>query len=149
MSQQQLPYDPVIARIPREMIGAMFPLVAPHLLKGLATATDVTLESVVDDLVAGTDHLWAITHDDEVLAAFVTSAFLAEDGSTFIGVYGLGGKDIARWGKRLGETMTLYAKSQGAASVRFCGREAWSRVLPDFQITGSRLGEAVYERAVQ
>lgn len=138
-----------IIPIPPHMIGDMWPHVVPHLLKGLTKATDVTLRQVADDLVAGNDQLWCVMHRDRVLAAFLTAVYLDDDGGRFLGVYGLGGTEIELWGRELGDRMLEAAIATGAASVRFTGREAWSRVLPQYRITGQRGSEAIYERAVQ
>lgn len=142
--------DPRIVPIPRQMIGDMWMHVAPHLLKGLSKATDVTLQQVADDLVNGTDQLWCVLHKDRVLAAFLTAVYLDEEhGTKFLGVYGLGGTEIEIWGRELGDKMLEAAIAAGCTSVRFTGREAWSRVLPNYRITGQRLGEAIFERAAQ
>lgn len=139
---------PVIASVPREMISFVWHLAVPHLLKGMATATDTSLEQVVSDLFSNRARLWLITEKPTVLGAFVTATYHDPAGRRFLGVYGLGGEDIKSWGTELGEAMTQFARSQDVESVKFCGRKAWSRVLPTFQITGSRNGEAIYERAV-
>lgn len=142
--------EPRIVPIPQRMIGDMWMHVAPHLLKGLTKATNVTLQQVADDLVNGTDQLWCVIHRDKVMAAFLTAVFIDDDtGRRFLGVYGLGGEGIETWGRKLGETMIDAARSAGATSVRFTGRDAWSRVLPTYTITGRREGEAIFERAVQ
>lgn len=139
-----------ILPVPREMIGAMWPHAAPHLFTGLSVALDTPLQQLADALVAGEDRLWVIIEGGRVAGAFVTSTFIDEKtGKTFTGVYALGGEGLARWGRLLGEVMLEYARTTGTHSVRFNGREAWSRVLPAYQITGRRPGgEATFERTV-
>lgn len=143
--------EPRIIPIPPMMIGDMWPHVVPHLIKGLTKATDLTLRQVADDLVAGSDQLWCVIWRDKVVAAFLTSVFEddADQNRRYLGVYALGGEGIEAWGKLLGEKMIEAAKSAGCASVRFTGREAWSRVLPAYRTVGRRGSEAVFERAVQ
>lgn len=139
-----------IIAIPPIMLPDMWRHVAPHLLKGLTRATDVTLKQMIDDIIAGTDQLWAIFTDGAVVGAFVTAKYLDEDnGTEFVGVYALGGSGLEHWAGLLGETMADWAKHTGAASVRFTGRDAWSRVLPTYRITGRRGDEAIFERVVQ
>lgn len=142
--------EPRIVPIPQRMIGDMWMHVAPHLLKGLTKATNVTLKQVADDLVNGTDQLWCVIHCEKVMAAFLTAVFIDEQtNARFLGVYGLGGEGIDAWGRELGEKMIEAARSADCTSVRFTGRDAWSRVLPTYTITGRHEGEAIFERAVQ
>ncbi len=143
--------DSKIIPVPVRLIPEMWRHVAPHLLKGLTKATDMTLQSLIDDLIEGDDQLWAIFTDKRVVGAFVTAQFIDDDtGKTFLGVYALGGEGLEHWAALLGDTMAEHARLTGASSVRFTGRDAWSRVLPTYRITGRRdNGEAIFERAVQ
>ena len=139
-----------IIPIPPHLIGEMWPHVAPHLMKGLAKATDLTLRQVVDDLVNGTDQLWCVIDRERVLAAFLTAIYIDEDrNERFLGLYGLGGTDFKLWGHMLDARISQAALAAGCARIRFAGREAWSRVFPQYAITGHRGDEAIYERAVQ
>jgi hypothetical protein len=137
-----------IVAIPPFMVVDMWPHIAPFICKGLTAATNVTMRDIVDGVSAGTDQLWAIFLDGKVAGAFVTALY-EEPTAFFVGVYALGGRGITRWGDLLGETMAGYALQSGASSVRFMGREAWSRVLPSFEITGRCGTETIFERAVQ
>lgn len=139
-----------ITPVPQCLLGEAWPECAPHLFKGLAKATDLTIKQVVDDLLAGTDQLWCVIVEDRVVAAFITATFLDEErGDTFLGVFALGGTQLSAWGRQIGERMVEAAKSAGCGSVRFTGRDAWSRVLPAYQVIGRRGHEAIYERAVR
>jgi hypothetical protein len=136
-----------IVAIPPFMVVDMWPHIEPFVRKGLTAATDVTIMDIVDGVSAGTDILWAIFADGEVAGAFVTALY-DEPTSFFVGVYALGGRDLNRWADLLGETMAGYARDVGASHVRFMGREAWSRVLPSYQITRRCGTETIFERAV-
>jgi hypothetical protein len=139
-----------ILPIPRQVFGMVWPHAAPHIIRGLTAATDTMLRDLIDDIVSGEATLWVIADEATTIAAFVTATYLDDDtGQTFIGVYGLGGYDMPRWAALLDETMADYARQVGASSVRFVGREAWSRVLPSARITGHVGREAIFERAVQ
>lgn len=146
-----MPSKASILRVPIDQLSAVWPEAFPHLLRGLTAATNLTLQQMVDDLVAGSDQLWVILDGGRVRGAFVTAEFVEEFGDeqgTFLCVYALGGKHMTRWAHELGEEMAREAKSRGCGAVRFCGREAWSRVLPSYHITGQHQGHAVFERAV-
>lgn len=134
--------------IPPALVGEMWMHAAPHLLKGLTKATDLTLAQIVDDIVSGDERLWCVIAVDRVVAAFLTGSRIDDDtGARFLCVYALGGERMELWGETLGDKMVEAARSAGCASVRFVGRDAWSRVLPTYQRIGSRDHEAIFERA--
>lgn len=138
-----------ILPVPRKMFDAVWPHAAPHLIKGLTAATNVTLRQVIDDIVAGTDTLWVVADDNVTCGAFVTALFEDEDGKSHVFVYALGGYGLARWAEPLEKRMVEYARDAGVDCVRFVGRDAWSRVLPAVRITGRYFGRnAIFERAV-
>jgi hypothetical protein len=138
-----------IIPIPPHMVVTMWPYCKPWIRKGLRAATDLTMLQVVDDISAGTDQLWMIFVDGKPVGAFLTALF-EEPTSFYLGVYALGGRDLNRWADLLGETMADYGMQVGASCVRFHGREAWSRVLPSYQITGQHpSGHALFERVLQ
>ncbi|MDO9381833.1 MAG: hypothetical protein Q7T86_03125 [Hyphomicrobiaceae bacterium] len=137
-----------IIRISAGWLPGMWPLVEPWLSKGLTAATDLSMVSIHHDLKTGEADLWAIAAPGEVRGAFLTSLYEHESGGVFLGVYALGGEHLPEWSSAINDTMQKFAKSQGAKSVRFAGREAWSRVLPDYRVIGQRLGHQVYERAL-
>jgi hypothetical protein len=139
-----------IVPIPPHMVVTMWPYLKPFIRKGLRAATDLTMIQIVDDISAGTDQLWAIFVDGKPCGAFIT-ALLEEPTSFYLGVYALGGRGLDRWADLLGETMAAYGMQVGASCVRFHGREAWSRVLPSYHITGRNAynGHALFERTLQ
>lgn len=147
-----MPSTASILPVPVDQIAGMWPEVAPHVIKGLSAATDVTLQQLIDDLLAGVDRLWVALDGGRVRGAFVTSECDEENGdeqTTFLTVYALGGKHMRRWVNELEAAMIREAKARGCGSVRFCGREAWSRVLPSCRVVGHREGHAIFERDVQ
>jgi hypothetical protein len=138
-----------IVAIPPHLIVEMWPYCKPFIRKGLRAATDLTMLQVVKDISAGTDQLWAIFLDGKPVGAFLTALF-EEETSFYVGVYALGGRGLNRWADLLGETMADYGMQVGASCVRFHGREAWSRVLPSYHITGQHSsGHALFERVLQ
>lgn len=136
--------------VSRQEFAAVWPHAAPHLLKGLTAATNVTLRQVVAGIVAGEDVLWVVIERNATVAAFLTSTCIDDEtGEKFVWVFGLGGFGMPRWAKALEEAVTAFGVQAGANSVRFAGRDAWSRVLPACQIIGREFGRnASYERAV-
>lgn len=137
--------------VSRQEFSAVWPHAAPYLMRGLSAATNVTLRQVVAGIVAGEDVLWVVIDQGVTTAAFLTSTCTDDDtGETFVWVFGLGGYGMHRWAKALEDAVTAFALRAGANSVRFAGRDAWSRVLPSCQIIGREWGRnATYQRAVQ
>jgi hypothetical protein len=141
------PADIRVLQIPPTMFADMLPHVGPCLLKGLAPI-DLTLKQACDEVVRGVAQLWAVLNGEQVLAAFMTS-ILVENGTRAVSVFALGGKELTSWADALDGEMLRFAKSQSARSVRFAGREPWSRVLPAYQIVGHHpSGHALFERNV-
>jgi hypothetical protein len=136
-----------IVRVSPEQTGGLWPLVEPWLRKGLTAATDLSMPQIRADLLEREADLWAAIVPGKVVGAFLTSLYEHEDGGTFVGVYGLGGSDLARWADQLGDTMRRFAGVSGARCVRFHGRDAWARILPEFADIGTRQGHHVYEGA--
>jgi predicted alpha/beta-fold hydrolase len=136
-----------IGMIPKQALALAIPHVGPALLKGLAV-TDTRFSEAIDDMIAGRAQLWAIAHGGKCLAAFLTAFHVDDDGSEFIQVYGLGGDGLRKWACELDRAMLRYAVAEGVKTIRFCGSEAWSRVLPTYRVVGRRHdGIAEYERS--
>lgn len=141
--------DPQFTIIPPEEICRFAGFILPSMKRGLSAASDITAEETVNKLAQGKAQLWGIVYRGELCATFLTekSHDSAKD-ADFIGVYALGGKYLLKWSKALDEIMGRFARSCECNAVRFCGREAWRRILPEYQVIGERLGMPVYERAV-
>lgn len=132
--------------VPRHLVPQMWPHVVAHLKRG-ADAADMTLEEIAGGIDAGTDRLWVIFLDGNVSGAFVT-AICSDESGQYLGVCALGGRGVRRWADLIDATMQLEARTHGVPAIRFAGREAWSRVLPNLAITGRWKDQPIYERAV-
>lgn len=130
--------------VPSHLVPEMWPHVVPHLIRGAAVA-DVTLEEIAEGVDAGTDRLWAIFTDGKVSGAFVTAVCEDETG-VWLGIYALGGRGVRQWAGALDATMQLEARTRGVRRIRFAGREAWSRVLPNLEPLGHERGHRIFER---
>ena len=145
-----------IVCIPPDMLGAMWPHVGPVLLKG-QTAADQTLRQAlqamsdgITSMQQGLLQLWAVIDDDakRVVAALVTQILIDDDGAKVVWVSGLGGEDLARWGKQASDTIAAFAKAEGCAAFRFHGRKASLRVYRNVRIVGQQEpGLYLFERA--
>jgi len=80
------------------------------------------------------------------VAACLTSVI--DDGAA-LDVYGLGGKQMLRWGRDLTAAMIEVAKANGCPKVTFKGRKALRRAYPAIVETGQDGPNLyTYERAV-
>lgn len=142
--------DIEIRKAPPDLLAAMWPLAQPWILKGLTAATDTSLSGVISGLRSGTDQLWVVIADDGVIGAFLTSFYEGEDDASaqFLGVYGLGGDRITEWIGALGTTMKEFAAHRGGCKVKFCGRPAYQRLLPDYIVAGKHGEHFIYEGAL-
>jgi len=130
--------------VPKHLVPQMWPHLVPHLERGCEAAA-MTLDGILEGVNADTDRLWTIFLDGRVSGAFVT-AMHDDDRGRWLGVCGLGGRGIRQWAGALDATMQLEAKTHGVMVIRFAGREAWSRVLPNLAVTGRAGDHLVYER---
>lgn len=129
------------------MIGAMWPVVAPHLLRGLA-ASSGDLKALVDDIVDGIANLWAITEDGDLLGTFVTAIVEDEHGRA-VDVYCLAGTRIDLWGDLISDRMAEYARRNNCERVLFCGRKGLLRTYKGVRIVGEHApGIYQFEREV-
>lgn len=138
-----------IFAVPVWALDRTWNMVSPHLLRGLAVATDKTLKDVVDSIFAGTNCLWAIFEDGKIVGVFVTAVYPDDDGGRFLDVFALGGERIGTWGKNISGAMAVHAKEMGCNRIVFCGRKALLRLYEGVSIIGERKpGVYEFERAV-
>lgn len=139
-----------IHKIPVSHVGVLWPLVQPWLERGLKAAHDTSMAGILLGLKDGTDQLWAIVADGDVIGAFLTSIHTGDDegGAQYLAVYALGGERLTEWAGKLGDEMARFAKFYDCASVRFCGRPGWERMLPSYRVAGEFHGETIFERTV-
>lgn len=135
-----------IAQLPTELIQPSWPWIGPYLLEGARVAEDI--EQGIQDIAANKARVWVILDEDEVLGAFLTSVVEDKRG-TAVDVYGLGGRHILRWGKKLSDEMVAYAKQNDCGRVIFKGRKALMRAYEGIRPVGQEEdGTMIYERAV-
>lgn len=134
--------------VPPGMIDDVWPHVRAMLSKGLDVAGADRVETA-RNLLSGAQLLWIIADDlpRRIRAVWLTE--LAElDGARRVVVSALAGENPPEWANTLETRMAEYAAEERAASVRFCGRPAWGRLLPKCKAIGTIApGVNIYERA--
>jgi hypothetical protein len=138
------------------MIGQMWPLISPWLLKAqLAMGNSLrdAMETLTEGTVAAAEgryQLWAILDHDSrrCLGAFVTE-IIEERGKKLVWVTSLAGEGILRWGPLLSERMAEFAKAEGCKAIRFAGRKGLLRAYRKVRIVDDYDAQSfVFERAV-
>jgi hypothetical protein len=77
--------------------------------------------------------LWLAWDGDSILAAAVTE-LAAVDGGKLCTILACGGRDLARVAP-LAAGLERYARDEGCARIRICGRRGWARVLAGYRVT--------------
>lgn len=134
--------------IPPDMIDDVWFAVKILLGQGLDAAGADRVETA-RSLLCGKQLLWIIAGETErtVRAVWLTE-ILELDGAKRIVVSALAGNNPASWASVIGQRMAAYATEEGAASVRFCGKRGWARLLPDYREIGQHSpGVQIFERA--
>lgn len=132
---------------PRD-IPAVAQLYGKLLCRAMAAADETDMRECLSELVLGRKQLWAVLIPSKAwpLALFRTEIVVEDDGSKWLCVSALAGDDLKSWARLLSDGMAKVARECGCACVRFAGRDAWGRVLPEVKRVGSLGGEAVFER---
>lgn len=135
-----------IIRVPDGLIEEMWSRVAPLLSRGCDALPNVTVEDIAAGVEAGTDEVWAVFRNHRLAAAFVTAQF--EGSPPFLGIYALGGRRMREWVGHMDQVLAYEAKRRGLGSVRFAGRKAWARVIPNVSPVGTLGMHTIYERII-
>ncbi len=135
--------------IPPQCVVDVVRLYRPMFATALAAACETDARACVTDLVIGRRQLWGVFHGDTpgLLAMFRSEISIEPDGSRVLVLSALAGKGMRAWVHIISDGMVDVARSIGCTAVRFAGRAAWGRVLPEVQRIGElRNGHAVFER---
>lgn len=135
-----------IIRVPDALVAEMWSRLAPFLAKGCAALPNVTLEDLAKGIEDGTDDLWTVFDNHRPAAAFVTAQFAGPP--DFLGVYALGGNGMRRWVRQMDQVLECEARRRGIRSVRFAGRKAWGRIIPNVRNVGTLGDHAIFERVL-
>jgi hypothetical protein len=128
------------------MVPTMWGHALPHLRKGMATASNVSWEELVSDLMSDKAMLWGVFDGKEFAASFISSVYRDEKtNKDFLGLYALGGSGLNDWLYDLVSEMKKRARQMGCERIMFAGREAWGRVHPTFKPVGRMGADALYE----
>ena len=142
-----------VIRVPYQLVGEMWDVAAPHLMRGMTVAPELTFSMVGDGLVDQSIQLWIVTESFEDRPPKVIAAFLSsvewDRGGWVLSLFALGGERPQKWVGACHEAAHEFAQAMDAERVRMAGRPAWQRILPGYAVTGERGSHLVYERKVE
>lgn len=124
-----------IGQLPLDLLTPAWPHLAPFLIAGAKVDPDVDLNSAVRDVLEGRARIWVILDGAQPIGAFLTSIVMTSDGEA-LDVYGLGGKCIMKWGRKITEAMIAYAQVNRVEKIIFKGRKALQRAYPGIRVVG-------------
>lgn len=137
-----------VQQIPELYLSLLWADVGPFLIEGASVDSSLDIKSAIDDVFEGRARVWMIVDGERITAAFLTSVVTNEH-SRSLDVFGLGGKNILRWGRALTEAMTEYAIANECEKIIFKGRKALQRAYPGIRpIWAEADGTIRYERAL-
>jgi hypothetical protein len=140
--------DIEIGQLPLNLLTPAWPYLAPFLIAGAKVDPDVDLNQAVADVLEGKARIWVILEHDTPIGAFLTSIVQTSDGEA-LDVYGLGGRDILKWGRKITDSMIAYAQANRVERIIFKGRKALQRAYPGIRAVGQEPdGTYLYERRV-
>lgn len=114
--------------VPPERVGEFWPLARPYVSAAMERASLRTVAGAEYDALTGQAQLWlAITSDQQVIGAGVTEII-----GPACWIIAWGSDDQKRCAPLL-EVIEEFARENGCARVRLCGRLGWQRVLPGFK----------------
>jgi hypothetical protein len=143
--------EPIIQRFPPTSVIDVAKLYGRALCRSLAAAGETDLRGCLVDFVTGRRQLWGIFEQDVAgpLALFRTEIIVEDDGWKTLQVSALAGRDLKQWSRLLSQRMQNVARETGCGTVQFAGRDAWRRVLPEFEPIGVVEGSTIFEMVVK
>jgi hypothetical protein len=123
----------ILVCVDPEKIDQIWSHVAPLLSRAFAEiASDVTLESVEKSLRSGSALLWIVWSDRRQIIAAATTELWETPRHKVCVITACGGSDLQSW-KHYMTDLEHYARSEGCAIMRVCGRRGWKGVFQDFR----------------
>lgn len=140
--------DTFIHMIPAYGAANLAKLYGPLLARSFAAAGETDARACMVDLIAGRRQIWGVFRVNRAgpLALFRTEIIIEADGSRWLCVSGLAGNGLHEWARMLADKLAMVAKNWDCKCVRFAGRQAWGRVLPEFKPISTLEGETIFQR---
>ena len=123
---------PALVCVDPARVHEVWPHVAPLIARAMRRGGMGEVAAVERGLLGGAALLWLAWDGEKILAAAVTE-LARHDGVKLCPIVACGGADFVRFGPLIAG-LEHYARAEGCARVRICGRKGWARRLPDYSI---------------
>ena len=107
--------------IPTQMVDSVWPHARAILTPAVKDETDMTLESVYDDLKTGVFHLWIIGNYDAVAVTQLQD----RPKRRVAWIQFIAGYDMPTWFDEWLKAVEFYAQAAGCEAIEFSGRKGW------------------------
>jgi hypothetical protein len=132
---------PELVCVDPEKVPQVWPFVSTLIEAAYARGGFGDFGSIRDDVAAARALLWLVWDGKDVLAASITQVSI-ENADKICTIAACGGHDKARWLHLISE-IEKYAKGEGCARVRICGRRGWTKALDDYRVRAIVLEKAL------
>ena len=106
-------------------------VIKKYLHKVLVKATEVTEESVMENIFKGNSQLWLVKCNEEKVVGIVVTNPVTYPTTKRLLIHLLGGTEIQKWVHNI-STIEDWAKSKGLEGIEIRGRKGWLKLLPDY-----------------
>jgi len=106
-------------------------VIKKYLHKVLVKATEVTEESVMENIFKGNSQLWLVKCNEEEVVGIVVTNSVTYPTTKRLLIHLLGGTEIQKWVHNI-STIEDWAKSKGLEGIEIRGRKGWLKLLPDY-----------------
>ena len=113
-------------------VATIWPHVAPLIRRAIARGGMGEFGAVERAVLSGGALVWLAWDGEEILAAAVTELELV-GGTKFCTIVACGGRGLPRFAGLIAG-LERFARAEGCARMRICGRKGWGRVLREYSV---------------
>ena len=126
------PRAPELVCVDPARVPEVWPHVAPLIARAMRRGGLGEVDDVRRGLAGGAALLWLAWDGERIVAAAVTELACVR-GEKLCTIVACGGARFDRFGHLIGG-LERYARAEGCARMRVCGRVGWRRRLPDYRL---------------
>lgn len=124
----------VLAAVPPNMVGGMWPSVAARIAAAYAAVDNIAPVDLADRLAEGKAVLWIAVDAADVIRAVLITEFPTTHRGKSCYLTAASGESVEDWA-HFKSTVEDYARQKGCARVVLDGRRGWQKFFPDYRLT--------------
>ena len=127
--------EPILLHIKPGDIADVWPYIE-HFMPSIVERSRgrMTLETLIESLVSGRRHLWAVADDKTILAIIGVDVGTSPSGITIATIRFATGANSNSW-VHLIEELEGHARAFGCQKMEMWARKGWERKLPDYKLS--------------